>query len=597
MNCPALPRSSARAGALAVLVGLLMLVTIPGSAQAAAGALDGSFGGGDGLASTSFGAGSDAAQAIAVQRDGKSVSVGCSQLGVANCASFSNTGGNPVTAQFALVRHNRDGSLDTSFGAGGRVLTALPGARYAVLKAVAIQSDGKIVVAGGVRTTDGSTPGTRVDFFVARYTSRGNLDTSFGGGKGYTITPFGDFRDQANGLALLSGGKILLAGVSDQAPAGNSPSDEDFALARYNADGTPDTSFSGDGRLTTAFSTKNDGAGDVIVTRSGKYVAAGQASNAAGGFEFAVARYDTSGSLDTTFGGDGRQTTAFGTTGDDIGSGVREQSDGKLVVSGEATPGGSTGSDFGLVRYLANGNLDPTFGTGGRVTTDFGGGFDSANTLELQRDGKIVTAGDSVLPNTAFDFTVARYNTNGSLDKTFGGDGKASANFSGSSVDVGFGLALQSNGRVLVNGYTTAGGTGFDFAVARFRGDEADLRAGLSDRPDPATRGRTVVYTAGARNLGPEAARNTTLNMALPSRARLLSAKASQGRCFRTSGKNLRCEFGLLGSGKLASVSVRVRPIHRPRIRSRIVVASDTLDTALGNNRAATSTRIVAPRR
>lgn len=413
-----------------------------------------------------------------------------------------------------------------------------------------------------------------------------------------TVTPVGPFRDQANGLALLSGGKILLAGVSDQAPAGNSPSDEDFALARYNADGSPDTSFSGDGRLTTAFSTQNDGAGEVIVTRSGNYVAAGQASNPSGGFEFAVARYDTSGNLDPTFGGDGRQTTAFGATGNDIGSGVREQSDGKLIVSGEATPGGSTGTDFGLVRYLANGNLDPTFGTGGKVTTNFvGGGFDSANEVRIQPDGKIVAAGDSTLPTTGLDFTVARYNTNGSLDTTFSGDGRAAANFSGSSADFGFGLGLQSNGRILVNGYTTAGGTGYDFAVARFRGDEADLRAGLSDRPDPATRGRTVLYTAGARNLGPEAARNATLNMALPSRARLLSAKPSQGRCFRTSGKNLRCVLGRIGSGKLARVSVRVRPIHRPRIRSRIVVASDTLDPRTTNNRAAASTRIVAPRR
>ncbi len=414
-----------------------------------------------------------------------------------------------------------------------------------------------------------------------------------------TITPFGAFRDQANGLALLSGGKILLAGVSDQASASASSSDEDFALARYNADGTPDTSFSGDGRLTTPFSTKNDGAGGVIVTRDGKYVAVGQAFIPANNTDaFAVARYDSGGNLDNTFSGDGRQTVSFGTTGSDFGSGVKQQPDGKIVISGEASSGGATGVDFGLTRLLANGNLDPTFGTGGKVTTNFvGGGLDSANELALQPDGKIVLAGDSTLPTTGLDFTVARYNTNGSLDTTFSGDGKASANFSGSSSDFGYGVALRDNGRILVNGYTSAGGTGYDFAIARFRGDEADLRAGLSDRPDPATRGRTVLYTASARNLGPEAARNATLNMALPSRAKLLSAKPSQGRCFRTTGKNLRCEFGRIGSGGLARVTVRVRPLRRPRIRSRIVVASDTLDTALGNNRAATSTRIIAPRR
>jgi uncharacterized delta-60 repeat protein len=409
------------------------------------------------------------------------------------------------------------------------------------------------------------------------------------------ITPFGDFYDQANGLALLSGGKILLAGVSDRATSG--PTDDDFALARYNADGTLDTSFDGDGRVTTAFGPKNDGAGAVIVTRGGKYVAAGEAIVGGTTDSYAVARYNTNGGLDSTFSGDGKQTVPFGATGNDFGSGVKEQSDGKIVVSGEANSGTATGSDFGLARLLGNGNLDPTFAGDGTVTTDFAGSFDSISELAIQRDGKIVAAGDSVIPGTAFDFTIERLNPNGSLDTTFSGDGKASVNFGPSSVDVAYGLALQANGRILVNGYTSAGGSGTNFALARLRGDEADLRAGLSDRPDPATRGRTVLYTASSRNNGPEVAQNTTLNMALPSRAQLLSAKPSQGNCFRTTGKNLRCEFGTVGSGTTARVSVRVRPIHRPRIRSRIVVASETLDTALGNNRAATSTRIVAPRR
>lgn len=583
-------RRSFRSGFLALLATLLGLAAMSASAHAAAGALDPSFSG-DGLTTLSFGPSSDEASAVALQRDGKSVHVGCSQVG-ANCTVPNATG--PVTARFALTRYNRDGSLDTSFGTGGKVLTDLT-ARYANLRAVAIQPDGKIVVAGGIRL---GTTTTRNDFVVARYTSRGNLDTSFGGGDGVTITPIGPFYDQANGLALLPHGKILLAGTSDQAPPSASQSDDDFALAQYNADGTPDTTFSGDGQLTTAFGSQDDGAGSVILTRAGKYVAAGESKTAAG-VDFAIARYNADGALDSTFSADGRQTTSFGVTGDDHGSSVREQSDGKLVVSGDTNAGGPTGEDYGLVRYLSNGSLDPTFGNGGKVTTSFNNGnnLDSANDLQLQPDGKIVAAGDSILPGSVLDFTVARYDANGSLDSTFGVHGRASAAFSGASADFGFALALQPDGRILISGYTSAGSTGFDFAAARFRGDQADLRAGLSDRPDPATRGRTVLYTASARNLGPEAARNATLNMALPSRARLLSAKPSQGHCFRTSGKNLRCEFGRIGSGSIARVSVRVRPIHRPRIRSRIVVASETLDTAPGNNRASSSTRIVAPRR
>src|SRR5205823_5199649 len=140
-------------------------------------------------------------------------------------------------------------------------------------------------------------------------------------------------------------------------------------------------------------------------------------------WDFAVARYNADGSLDTTFGSGGTVTTNFGpgATYDDA-DGVAIQSDGKIVVAGTCNRGGSD-NVFAVARYNADGSLDSTFGSGGTVTTDFGlgGSDDSAYAVALQPDGKIVAAGATYLGGVPGDFALARYNPDGTLDSTFGG--------------------------------------------------------------------------------------------------------------------------------------------------------------------------------
>ncbi len=193
----------------------------------------------------------------------------------------------------------------------------------------------------------------------------------------------------------------------------------------------------------------------------GKVVAVGVAGGVSA--DFALARYNPNGSLDTSFSGDGRQTTNFG--GVDHANGVALQGDGKIVAVGAAGPFGA--GDFALARYNPNGSLDPSFSGDGKQTTDFlFGGTDAANGVVLQGNGKVVAAGFASGWTTGGDFALARYDSNGSLDTSFSSDGKVRSSFGGS--DGASGVALQANGRILAVG----SGRDYprDFALARYLG-------------------------------------------------------------------------------------------------------------------------------
>ncbi len=177
-----------------------------------------------------------------------------------------------------------------------------------------------------------------------------------------------------------------------------------------------------------------------------------------GSGDFAVARYNAGGILDTSFGTGGKVTTNFG--GDDRGFSVALQDDGKIVVAGTKFAGGS--GDFALARYNAAGSLDATFGTGGKVTTNFGG-YDRGLSVAIQSDGMIVAAGTSPGGGSA-DFALARYNAIGALDTTFGTGGKVTTDFGGND-DVRS-VTIQSNGKIVVVGNN--GGGSPDFALARY---------------------------------------------------------------------------------------------------------------------------------
>src|SRR6185295_8516316 len=340
---------------------------------------------------------------------------------------------------FALVRYNTDGSLDTSFSGDGRQRTHF--ASCAVANGVALQGDGKIVAVGQIGG----------DFALARYNPNGSLDTSFSG-DGKQRTDFGG-SDGANGVAVKSNGKIVAGGGGGVGI--------DFALARYNASGSLDTSFSGDGKQTTDFLGGRDGAGGVALVGDGKIVAVGSASGTVSS-NIALARYNPDGSLDTTFSGDGRQATNFrGGVGEEA-NGVALQANGRIVAVGQAG-----GNDFALARYNPDGSLDPSFSGDGRHTTDFGRGFDGANGVALQGDGKIVAVGGTGSGLSLDDFALARYNPNGSLDTSFSGDGRQTTDFLGAYDGAATGVALQSDGKIIAVG-RGGGPPNSDFALARY---------------------------------------------------------------------------------------------------------------------------------
>ena len=307
--------------------------------------------------------------------------------------------GSDLSAGFALVRYNTNGSLDSTFGNSGIVTTtfAITGSIVAAeANALVLQPDGKII-AGGYAVYSCGLRCDTYGFALARYNPNGTLDVSFGNG-GRVLTPRTRDREVVMSLALQSDYKLVVAGtVSDRYGFAGS-----FALARYNTNGTLDNNFGAAGRVTTGFSSESAEARSVIVGAGGTIVAAGYSGNRnPGNRTFALAGYLPNGSLDNGFGIGGRVITEFESGSAEIQD-LEEQPDGKLIVVG-----GSSG-DFALARYNQNGTLDPTFGNGGKVVTQLGlGGIASA--ISLQPDGKSVVGGDAITNSDGADFAAARY--------------------------------------------------------------------------------------------------------------------------------------------------------------------------------------------
>jgi uncharacterized delta-60 repeat protein len=339
---------------------------------------------------------------------------------------------------FALARYNTDGSLDTSFGYGGLVTTDF-GSNDDSAQAVAIQPNGKIVVAG-YNALNG------YDFALARYNTNGSLDTTFDG-DGFLTTDFGTSNDDdAYGIAVQPDGKVIAAGYSYN----SATSHTDFAVVRYNSDGSLDTTFDGDGKALIDFSGQNDFGATVALQPDGKIVVGGEARydcgyNCGVNPDFGLVRLTSDGSLDTTFDGDGKLTTAVQTY--NYPTELLVQPDGKIAMSGYSSPGGP--SDFTLVRYNPDGSLDTTFDGDGKVTTNVGG-YDGAESLTIQADNRLVAAGYS-----GDTIAVVSFNANGSLDTTFSGDGKVTAIFE-ESEEQSQALAVQSDGKIVAGGYTDA---------------------------------------------------------------------------------------------------------------------------------------------
>ncbi|MFA6470066.1 MAG: LamG-like jellyroll fold domain-containing protein [Bacteroidota bacterium] len=353
---------------------------------------------------------------------------------------------NGTDHDFAIRRYNSDGTEDGTFNQGtGKVITPVLNDSYA--NAIALQTDGKIIAGGA------AWDGAQTYFAVARYSSGGILDKTFGT-DGKVTTAVGSSSDQVYSIALQSDGKIIAAGTS------NNGSQNVFAVVRYDTTGVPDNTFGSNGIVTTSIGSFYATAYGVAVQSDGKILLAGDANS-----EIVVVRYNSDGTLDTSFDSDGIVSTPVAGTYAE-GKAIILQTDGKIVVVGNTDDGAN--SDFAVVRYNSNGSLDATFNSTGKASTAFGSNFDQAFAVAVQTDGKIVVGGN-YSNGTNSDFAVARYNSNGTLDTTFSSDGKATTAI-GSGDDDGKSIVLQSDGKIVIVG-DTDNGADTDFGIVRFNSD------------------------------------------------------------------------------------------------------------------------------
>jgi uncharacterized delta-60 repeat protein len=370
-----------------------------------------------------------------------------------------------------LTRSNADGSVDTSFGGGtGRV--ELPVTYGSSSAAPVIQSDGKVLITVG-------TPGSAADVKVVRLNADGTLDTGFGTG-GAAVVAVASGIDTPRKILLQGDGKIIVAGTGNSGTTATN----DFTLIRLNADGTLDTSFNGNGKLVVPVGTNADTANGALLQQDGKIVVSGTV--ATGTFpDYGLIRVNADGTLDSTFGNGGKLILPVG-VGNDASYVVTQQGDGKLIAAGysRSTTAADSDWDMSLVRLNANGTPDTTFGSAGKVITHIGNQNDRIFAIQIQPDGKIVTAGtmNSQISNSlGGQFAITRYNADGTIDTSFGTDGIATLPGHGLGDQVAS-LALV-NGKIVLFG-STFNNTQFDVGavIARLNAD-GSLGQQLRHRP------------------------------------------------------------------------------------------------------------------
>lgn len=450
----------ARTAAICALVlGLGLMVAFAPAAVAAPGDLDTSFST-DGKTTTDISgspAQPDIANDVAVQRDGKIVAAGRSGL-------------NPplvgAGAQFAVARYNTDGSLDTTFGGDGTVQFRFydpPNMNFA--RNVVVQSDGRILVSGLAGPNEQSASAV-----LARLNTDGTLDTSFGGGDGkVTLNISSGVGNGFRGIVQQSDGRIVAVGA-----AGTNP-----FIARFNADGSLDTTYGSSGTgweqptvlaASHFFNVRLDSSGRAVV---GGFQTTADDTNA-----FLATRFTANGQLDKNFNGVGFAAIRL-TPLNDLAFSL-DLDGSKIVLAGVANANDGFGIEgngkIGVVRLTADGSLDTTFGSDGKVVTDVTATMDEARDVHVQSTGKVVVSG---VQNTTAAFgadpvdgttLVARYNADGSLDSRFGNGGLVSTSFSG-GPDVWRGSELVGSKLVAAGGATAQkpdGTQGLLFALARY---------------------------------------------------------------------------------------------------------------------------------
>jgi uncharacterized delta-60 repeat protein len=390
------------------------------------GSLDPAFGGGK-IASTSA-----AATSVALQSDGKSVVVGGK----------------------TLSRFNTDGSPDATFGTAGKVTIVSNGGSAEGFEGVAVQSDGKIVVAGHTSIV----PSLVQDFTVQRFNADGTLDASFGTG-GKVVTDFSGTEDIAYALALQPDGKILVAGTT--VIGSGVSADQDIGIARYLADGTLDSTFGTSGKQNTNIAGPSDFGYSVAVQTDGRIVVGGRvAINGGSDPDFGLVRYTAQGQPDATFGTLGTVRVAFANNTWDEIEDVTIQADGKILAAGFARSGSAY--QFALMRFNTDGTVDVPFGVDGRFISSLSTRDNFGRAVAVDSAGRILIAGQvSSLANG--DFGVVRLASSGAIDSSFGTAGFVTVDFFG-TMDNARDLAIQADGNILVVGWANNGGVGLAMA-------------------------------------------------------------------------------------------------------------------------------------
>ncbi|MFD9410945.1 calcium-binding protein [Streptomyces sp. NPDC059989] len=549
----------------ATAAGAALLLTVPGTALAAPGDLDPAFDG-DGKVVTDLIYYEDS-QDMVLQPDGKIITVG----------SLTPAEGGENGSDFSLLRYNPNGSADATFGEGGAVTTDFSSGDGG--HAVALQADGKILVGGISIVEEGGVSWGQ--FTVLRYTAGGQLDPTFG--TGGRVSPDFGRGSSAGALRVLGDGRILAAGGAQGAfalvrltpegilddtfgegdgrvtteLAGGGASVEDLALqpdgrivavgragytspnystntalARYTADGSPDTTFDNDGNATVDWGSAADAANGVVLQPDDKLVVSGYGSEG-----FTTARFNTNGTPDTTFGGDGRVGTPF-EAGLGAAHDVALQSDGKIVTAGSGA-GPGDGHDFAVVRLNTDGVLDNTFGGDGKVTTDVGpfyeDDWEEGHSVAIQPDGKIVVSGVTE-------------------------DGTA-----------------RGVVRYLVSGTTPPSA---DLSVTKSGATTLSL-------------GDPVTYNVRVTNNGTSPATGVQLTDALTgtSGGTVLSTTTTQGSC-TTTPSQATCALGTLPVGATATVTVTAEPSRTGTLTDTATATAAQADPVPGNNTRSVTTTV-----
>ncbi len=411
---------------------LLFLATFM-IANSQSGVLDTSFGN-DGFVTTVISGTYNAANSTVVQPDGKIIVVG--------------QAGEPATYKATAARYNTDGSLDTSFGNAGKLLIPIGNAKsYAT--DVALQADGKIIIAG--YTFDNIiTQGA-----ILRLNEDGSFDTSFGNQGTVKITTAE--RNLPESILILEDGKILIGGDND----------ESFSVLKLNNDGAFDLSFGVDGWAIAEFD-RMSYIKEIALQADGKIVVGGFTINNNNNYEMAAARFNVDGSIDSSFGSSGKLNFNVG-NGNDFVEGVVVQSDGKIVLGGHKwIQNNEQRHDFAMVRLNTDGSRDTSYGTNGVATAQIVDGANYSRDIILQEDQKILLAGFTVKTGE-YKFALLRFDVDGSLDSSFGqnGNGMVSQDFDGRE-SYGEKLALQPDNKIIMIGKSYNSSEVSEMVIMRF---------------------------------------------------------------------------------------------------------------------------------